>query len=162
MRCKTLADGISRYCPDVIATSSEPKAAETTQIIAGLLGKTFTTVEDLHEHGRSNVGWLDKEHFEEAVAKFFEQPQALVFGNETADQTHERFAKAVMRIIEKHPNRNIAIIAHGTVIALFVARALGLQPIRFWKQLGLPSFVVLSLPEMDRVIEIRNVETETQ
>jgi len=146
----------------VFVTSSEPKAVETCQIIAGLVGKTFTTVDDLREHERSGVGWLDIERFEKAVAKFFEQPQALVFGDETADQTYERFARAIIRVIERHPNRNIAIIAHGTVIALFVARALGLHPMLFWRQLGLPSFVVLPLPEMDRVIEIRNVETETQ
>ncbi len=39
------------------------------------------------------------------------------------------------------------VVAHGTVITLFVARRAGLEPFPFWKRLGLPAFVALSLPD---------------
>lgn len=47
----------------------------------------------------------------------------------------------------RHPVGNIIIVAHGTVITLFVSRRAGLEPFPFWKRLALPSFVVLSLPD---------------
>lgn len=47
----------------------------------------------------------------------------------------------------------LAIISHGTVMTLFIARDTGLAPLTFWKSLGLPAFVVLSLPEL-RVVEV--------
>ncbi len=42
---------------------------------------------------------------------------------------------------------NAVIVKHGTVITLFTARANGIEPFIFWKQLGLPSCVVLELPD---------------
>jgi len=156
LRCKVLADKIMPYSPQVIVTSTEPKATETAQIISDLLGKTFTMVEGLQEHDRSNVAWLDTERFEAKVAEFFRHPQALVSGNETAKQAYGRFASAIAVIINEHPASNIAIIAHGTVISLFVAQVVGVEPFHFWKQLGLPSFAVLPLPQMHKVIALEN------
>jgi hypothetical protein len=42
-------------------------------------------------------------------------------------------------------------VAHDTVISLYVARIAGLEPAVLWKRLGLPSFVVLSLPDLELV-----------
>jgi hypothetical protein len=39
-----------------------------------------------------------------------------------------------------------SVIAHGTVITLFVAYYMGLPALPLWQRLGLPSFVVLTLP----------------
>jgi predicted nucleic acid-binding protein len=36
----------------------------------------------------------------------------------------------------------------GTVIALFAAARTGVEPLTLWQRLGLPSFVVLALPNM--------------
>ncbi len=68
-------------------------------------------------------------------------------GNETADEAHARFAAAVEAVCARHSARNIMVVAHGTVITLLVARRAGLEPFPFWKRLGLPSFVALSLPD---------------
>jgi hypothetical protein len=37
------------------------------------------------------------------------------------------------------------------VIALYVAARAGVDPLPLWRRLGLPSFVVLSLPDMTLV-----------
>jgi broad specificity phosphatase PhoE len=147
LRCKRLAERLATYDPDVIVASLEPKAIETGQIVADVLSKPFETAENLHEHDRSNVGPLDtKEQFEAGVAGVFENPQKLIFGRETADDAHRRFAEAVAGVIGKYASGNLAVVTHGTVMTLFVARAAGLDSFPFWKRLGLPSFVVLSLP----------------
>jgi broad specificity phosphatase PhoE len=161
LRCKRLAERLATYNPDVIVASLEPKAAETGRIVASRLGKPFETAENLHEHDRSNVRLFDtKEQFEARVASFFENPQRLVFGRETADDAHRRFAEAVAGVIGKYPSGNLAVVTHGTVMTLLVARAVGLAPFPFWKQLGLPSFVVLSLPKFDLLTVVENVGVE--
>ena len=161
LRCERLAERLATYDPDVIVASLEPKATETGRIVANILGKPFETAENLHEHDRSNVGPLDtKEQFEARVASFFENPQKLIFGRETADDAHRRFAKAVADVIGKYPSGNLAVVTHGTVMTLFVARAAGFEPFPFWKRLGLPSFVVLSLPEFGLLTVVENVEVE--
>jgi broad specificity phosphatase PhoE len=111
----------------------------------------------LHEHERSGVGWIDREHFEAQVAEFFRRPGALVFGGETADQAHARFAAAIAALTVHYPARSLAVVAHGTVISLFVARSTGVEPFPLWSRLGLPSFVVLSSPEMGLVSVVEGV-----
>ncbi len=156
-RCQTLAEQLAPYRPDVIVASTEPKAAETAELVAGALQKPWHTTAGLHEHERSDVGWIDREHFEAQVAEFFRRPDALVFGSETADQAHVRFARAISDVIAQYPVRSLAVVAHGTVISLFVARSVGLEPFPLWSCLGLPSFVVLSLPAMKLVSVVEHI-----
>ena len=72
----------------------------------------------------------------------------LVFGKETADQAFARFTEAVGGVIKAHPGQTVAVVTHGTVMTLFASRAAGLDPFSLWKQLGIPSFIALSLPDL--------------
>jgi broad specificity phosphatase PhoE len=139
-----LAQKLGAYPLDVIVSSVEPKAIETAQIVAARLDKPFDIGKDLHEHERRNEPFTTRDNFESRVAEFFAKPNELVLGSETANQAHARFANAIARVIEKHPQKNIAIVAHGTVISLFVARTQA-SPFEFWKRMGLPSIVVLDV-----------------
>ena len=152
-RCVALAERLAAYRPTTMIASREPKAEETARIAAERLGLRHTTAEGLHEHDRSNVGWSSFEDFEAAVARFFAQPSELVFGRETADESRSRFAAAVDTAAAAHPHGNLVVVAHGTVIALLVAARTGTEPLPLWRRLGLPSFVVLSLPDM-AIVEI--------
>lgn len=156
-RCALLADRLVPHYPDVMISSAEPKALETAQLVADRLCLPVEVVAGLHEHNRSNVGWLETEAFEQAVAAYFEQPDTLVFGSETANQSHHRFAAAVDGAIARHPDHTLAFVAHGAVIALYVSRVVGVMPFPLWKQLGLPSFVVLSQPNA-RIVRVENIE----
>jgi len=141
----------------VIVASTEPKATETAELVAGALHKPWHIAAGLHEHERSGVGWIDRARFEAQVAEFFRRPGALVFGGETADQAHARFAAAIAAVTAQYPARSLAVVAHGTVISLFVARSVGLEPFPLWSCLGLPSFVVLSLPAMELVSVVEHI-----
>ena len=145
---RVLARKLAQYGLDLIFSSVEPKAIETARIVATALEKRIEVVEGLHEHDRNNVGFLEKKKFEASVAQFFNQPNLLTFGNETANQAHHRFSRTVMGIIEKYADKNIALITHGTVLTLFVSRLVGIEPFAFWKDLALPSWVVLSHPDL--------------
>jgi broad specificity phosphatase PhoE len=158
LRCSKLAERVAAYTPDLIVTSLEPKAIETGQIIAGILDKPCETAAGLHEHDRSsNAPFTTKEEFEARLAAFFEYPQDLIFGTETADQTHSRYAKALTGVIESHPAMNLAVVSHGTVMTLFITRLAGLDPFPFWQRLGLPSLMVLSLPGYRLLTDIENI-----
>jgi len=157
-RCEPLADRLAAYDLVAIVSSEEPKAVQTGQIVAEALGLTFETVPGLHEHERGVVRDLgSREEFQAQVVRLFEHPGELVLGHETADQAHARFAGAVAHVVQEHPAGNLAIATHGTVMTLFVARTNGLDAVPFWKRLGLPSFVVLTLPSFSLVEVVENV-----
>ncbi len=146
-RCKALAEKVMLYSPNIVIASLEPKAIETAQLVARQIDKPFHTFEGLHEHDRTEVGFLDREQFESQVHDLFEHPDQLVFGRETACQACERFSNALMSVEAGYADKNIAVVSHGTVITLFVEKVTGMEPLSFWKKLGLPSFVVFSLPD---------------
>jgi broad specificity phosphatase PhoE len=149
-RCEVLAGRLVAYHLSAVIASEEPKAAETGQIVARMLGLPFATAPGLHEHERSIVRDMgSRGAFQAQVARFFEHPGERVLGYETADEAHARFAAAVARVLEQHPTSNPAIVSHGTVMTLLIARANDLDPIPFWKRFGLPAFAVLSLPDLD-------------
>lgn len=157
VRCKTLAEKLESYFPDVVISSVEPKATETAQIIARQLNKPFRTFEGLHEHDRTGVGFLSKEQFEAKVNDIFIYPDKLVLGRETANQALERFSKALTSVEIEHPNKNIVVVAHGTVITFFVEKFNDLEAFSFWRKLDLPSFVVFSLPHHKLVKTVEGI-----
>ena len=91
-----------------------------------------------------------QEEFEEAVESFFKEPDELVFGSETANEALARFSAAIDRIVEAAP-ADAVVVTHGTVMALYAARLGGVTPVGLWRRLGLPSFVVMTLP--DRLVQ---------
>ena len=92
-------------------------------------------------------GCSGPEEFEAEVARFFARPRELVFGSETADQAHRRFAQALSPLLDGCDEETVGVVTHGRVLTLFVTRTLGLDPFPFWKRLGLPSFAVVAWPE---------------
>ena len=156
-RAQVLAQNLAKYSLDLIFSSVEPKAVETAQVVGDALDKQVEVVEGLHEHARCNVKFLDKEKFEESVAQFFAQPDVLTFGSETADQAYHRFSRAVVGITAKYPNNNLALITHGTVLTLFVSRLAAVAPFLFWRDLELPSWVILSHPDLELVKVFKSI-----
>jgi broad specificity phosphatase PhoE len=145
VRAERLAGILRKYKPDAIVSSVEPKAHETAHILAENLGLGYRTFEDLHEHERTNIPFYSKEDFQAMVRESFERPDELVFGNETANQALTRFGAAVDVVLDSHPGQAVVIVAHGTVISLFVSQVTGCEVFPLWRELGLPSFVVLDL-----------------
>jgi len=154
-RCWPLAEELAPYAPNLLVYSQEPKAVETAQIVGDQLSLPVLSFAGLHEHERRTVPFLSRREFEASAAKFFANPSELVFGEETAEQAGERFSRAVDTLLKQNDRQNVAIVAHGTVITLFVARTNRIEPFSFWKALGLPSLVVLRLPglRLETVVE---------
>jgi broad specificity phosphatase PhoE len=156
-RCGGLATQLEAHRPSAIVTSTEPKAIETGQLVGRRLGIPVEAAPNLHEHERPGTDLDTPEQFQAKVGRLLENPGELVFGAETGDQARERFSAAVDDALKRHPSGDLAIVSHGTVMTLFLARAAGIDPVPFWKQLGLPAFVVLSYPGLSLLEVIESV-----
>jgi broad specificity phosphatase PhoE len=144
--CDLLAQRLAAYAPALIVSSDEWKAIETAQLVGQRLALPTEEAAGLHEHDRRGEGYLSGAEFQKKIALLFAAQDARVYGNESGAQARERFSKAVRRVVAAHRNASIAIVAHGTVISLFVAQATNMDGYTLWRRLGLPSFVALSLP----------------
>lgn len=157
LRCQLLGEHLASYLPNVIVSSLEPKAVETAHIVAARLNLPFETAPDLHEHDRSNVPHLNAEQFRIAAARLFDEPDRIAFGSESAVEAQRRFARAVSHVTAQRAGHNVAIISHGTVISLFVARHNAIDARELWQRLDLPSFVILSTPNMKMLKVVESV-----
>ncbi len=146
---RQLAPQLIPYRLNRIVTSVEPKAVETGRILAEELGLPWQTAVNLHEHDRQGVPYFGRhEDFVTAVTRFFTQPDELVFGRETAVQARDRFVTAVNRQLIAHPQENLALVAHGTVITLYLCHTNpDIDPVTFWQKLADPAAFILSLPQ---------------
>jgi broad specificity phosphatase PhoE len=146
-RCRPLADQLAGLGLAAVFTSQELKAVETGRLLARYLKLPLAEAEGLHEQARDNEGWLgDNAAFVARMGRFFRQPDRLVFGQETAEQALNRFSGAVARLVTAQPGQNIAIVSHGTVMSLFIARQAGLDPFALWQSLTMPAYAALTVP----------------
>ena len=155
-RVSLLVEKLKKYQPQVVVSSVEPKAQQTAEIISRDLGLDFHVVNGLHEHDRSKSPFHMQEDFQSLVEKFFDEPDILVFGSETGDQALSRFQHGIESVLHSHNDKNVLIVAHGTVISLYVSQLTGTDGYALWKKLGLPSFVVLDV-ESKVMLEIENL-----
>jgi broad specificity phosphatase PhoE len=152
-RCHPLAEKLAPYNPEIMRCSQEPKAEQTAQIVAKALHLAVESYPGLHEHERRYVPFLSKETLEESVRRFFEHPDQRVFGEESASEAARRFGGSINCLLAAFPGTNLVIVAHGTVISLYISETCHIDPYNLWKRLGLPSFVVLS-PSDAEIIDI--------
>jgi len=145
VRAAKLAERLGHYQPEVIVSSNEPKAKETAEIIARKYQSELQVIDNLHEHDRTGEPYISQDKFHVSVQQFFRKPGELVFGKETANQAHVRFSQSVQSVLNSYPSKTVVVVAHGTVISLFVSRLTGISEMSLWNELGLPSFVIVDL-----------------
>lgn len=114
-----LGERLARFGPGVVVCSEEPKAVETAEIAAERLGIGCSVYPGLHEHDRTGMPFLRDEEFGRAARAFFERPDELVWGNETAQRAGNRFEGAVRRVLDEREEDVVVIIAHGTVTSIW-------------------------------------------
>lgn len=149
-RCRQFAPLIAPYHPTRFVTSQEGKAIKTGLLLAYALRVPIQSARNLHEHDRQgSLIFASQQEFRTAIDRLFAYPDELVFGRETAAQATERFDSAIRDLIEQFRGHNLAIVAHGTVITLFVNRYNpGSDPMTFWDSLKMPYAVLLRMPDM--------------
>ena len=131
-RCGWLADELNAQGVSRIFSSFEPKALETAALVAVRLGLMMEPCRNLHENDRTGLGFLTHEELQRRLREFFQQPARITIGRETANHAFQRFAEAIANIVSKEDGRHSAIVTHGTVLSLFVARHNAIAPYDLW------------------------------
>lgn len=142
-RCAPLAEALRRHAPGHIAASPEPKAAETARLVAAALGVGTSTAAGLEEHHRETVTFLAD--FRDRVAALFARPEERLLGEESGAEARARFARALDGLVAawSWPGPP-CVVAHGTVLSLYLGARLGLEPMSLWDRLRCPSLLVVT------------------
>ena len=146
--CARLAEALRPHAPAAVVASEEPKASETGELVARHLPVPFHTAPNLHEHDRSNVPHLRAGEFISLMEVLFRKPNQLVLGRETAAGALKRFRNALDDVLEEHGHdeKTVAVVSHGTVIALLLEQLGNRGGFDVWRAMKLPSYAVLRLP----------------
>src|SRR5688572_21083933 len=148
--CTALAEALRAHEPSIIISSEEPKAKETAELVATELALPLTSAPGLHEHDRRGVPHMRSGEFISHVELMLRKRDQRVLGNESADEALRRFRSALRDVLARYPNETVAVVSHGTVIALYVAEhTKDHTAFELWRKLGLPSLVVVSRPGLD-------------
>jgi 2,3-bisphosphoglycerate-dependent phosphoglycerate mutase len=137
-RCGPLADRLREHRPTAILSSTEPKMRETADLLGAELGLEVRESPALRETARRTVRWLEADEFQRAVKRLFEEPDEVVFGEESALDALERFSAAVDGLDER-----TVVVSGGTVISLYAAARTGEDAYELWSRLELPDLVVV-------------------
>lgn len=146
-----------------VITSKEPKAIETGRILAQSFRIECKQVAGIEEHHRIGVPFhsqIDQFYFQ--MARFFRNPQSLVYGDETAEKALQRFTTTIEYLIERYSTGNLCVVSHGTVITLFISYLTDVEPFGFWKRLGMPAYIVLGLPDFQVLNIVEHIPEENQ
>jgi broad specificity phosphatase PhoE len=107
--------------------STECKARDGAEILAGHLGLLVTELEELGENNRSTTGYLPRAEFEAVVDAFFARSEESVRGWERAIDAQRRIVGAVETVLAASIGLagDIAIVAHGGVGTLLLCHLRG-------------------------------------
>lgn len=157
LAAKSMAEKLRPRGIVAVVTSIEPKASQTGTELAGVLGCKATKAEGLHEHDRTGVPHLPSAEFVSMMALMFQRPSERVLGRESADEATQRIDTAVRGVLVQHPDQTVAIVSHGTVIALFAAAHAKVDGYRLWREMGLPSYLVFDAESLELVDKVARV-----
>jgi broad specificity phosphatase PhoE len=131
-----LAAHLSAFLPFTLVSSSEPKAVRTAEIVAATLGIASAAVDGLEEFDRPAMPIVTPDEHTRLNASIFTTRAQPVLGRESADAALARFSTAIDRALVPLPSgHTLVVIAHGTVIALFVAQQTGRDAFELWRSL---------------------------
>jgi broad specificity phosphatase PhoE len=157
-KARQLARQLSTHSIACVMSSSEPKAIETAQIIASHLGQLTQVAPGLHEHKRPQTKLTSERIFKKTIAKLFADPDNLTFGTETANEAGQRFDRAVRALLQLYPDQGLAIVSHGTVMAMYASFHMKVDPHSIWQHIGLPGALIFSRPQFQLRVRLSPVK----
>lgn len=121
-RMERFVDLLAGRTITAVYASTERKATDGAAIVAGRLGLSYATHEDLGENDRSSTGFIAPPEFWDVVREFFGRPHESIRGWERAIDAQARIVKAVTRILrEDQTSGDIIVMSHGAVGCLLTA-----------------------------------------
>ncbi|MGN6576700.1 MAG: histidine phosphatase family protein [Nocardioides sp.] len=123
-------------------SSPETKALETAR---RLTDRRVTVVAELAEHRRGVHWFADPADFRAAVRRVFEDPDTSAVPEwEPLAALRDRMLPVVRRILDRHPDDDVALAGHGTAWTLLVSELTGAPPdLDAWAALRMPDLWVV-------------------
>lgn len=137
--CARIIERVTALKPTRAVASPEPKALQTAQILAAPLGLEVEIDPGLHEHRRQHASFGTEEEFRESIAEALADPNKAAPGGESPHEACLRLTEALAR----HQGDPLLAVTHGTVLSLYLAEKLGLDPRDLWRSLHMPDVFVL-------------------
>ncbi len=147
-----LAEHVAALGSSRVVTSEEPKTIRTGAVVAEALRVPTETRPGLGEHARVTAPYFERPgDFHAAIGALFARPAERVFGEESANEAHDRFHAALTALMAERDDDEL-VVTHGTVLSLLVSRANGLDTFDYWKrELAMPMLVTLTWPTLTLV-----------
>ncbi len=124
-----------------IWSSPELRALSTANHLAASSGSRVEILCDLSEHKRDGAYRHKTERqFIALQEQFFDRPDELVFGQETASEALDRFKKAINFVLSREPD-DAVIVTHGTVLSLYLGGITNAECFQIWRNLKTPDLV---------------------
>jgi broad specificity phosphatase PhoE len=147
-----LAERLGRFAPFRLSTSPEPKALQTSEIVAGELGIPLDVVEGLREIDRPAQPITSTEEHRALNAPIFWNMEVRVTRMESGREALERFEAAVRGVLRSAgDDENVVIVTHGTVLSLFVSAHNPIDAFNLWATLDCSALVVLDASTLSLV-----------
>ena len=111
LQSRELALRLSRdFRPEVLVSSTFPRARQTSEIVADVLGLATEAIPGIQER---NFGCLKGLPYERLR---LHDPQWSPEGGESLDDVRRRAIKAIESLRDRYPREEIVVITHGAVI----------------------------------------------
>ena len=109
------------------------RAMDTARALSAPRSMLLRVREDLREANMGDWedlpwGWVERFRPEEYRQLYADPWGWTIPGGESGEETALRLEGALLRIAEKHPGEEVAVVSHGTAIRLLLAKLLGLTP----------------------------------
>ena len=138
-----LSARLMRYAPAIVLSGTEPKMAGTAEIIARAASVPAVLVPGLSEHARRSSSFGTKSDFEKSIRRLFDEPENLVYGDESANATYDRFSVALDNALGAYDGKTVVAVSGGTAISLFISRRSGTEAFPLWQSLRMPTAFVI-------------------
>jgi broad specificity phosphatase PhoE len=153
-----LAQRLREFLPFRLVSSSEPKALRTAEIVGAALGVAVHGVDGLREIDRPPLPIVTPDAHRQLNAAIFAYPERPALGTESARDALDRFSVAIEAALGDYDGEEkLVVIAHGTVIALFVAAHNTIDAFTLWSRLDCAAFVVLHVPTYQLIAKHENL-----
>ncbi|HET92219.1 MAG TPA: histidine phosphatase family protein [Chloroflexi bacterium] len=103
---------------DRILSSPELKAQQTAEPAARRWDIPLETVDCLHELRRPRL----VKDYPATIARVFAEPECTIAGLETASHAADRVQHCIQDLATAHPHQTLAVVSHGLLLVLFLAR----------------------------------------
>ncbi|HEX7057201.1 MAG TPA: histidine phosphatase family protein [Bacilli bacterium] len=138
---------------DYIVSSPYDRAVMTVHKLAGKLNVTIHTDERLRERVLTSEiihNWMDK------LAESFEDPDMKLVGGESAREAMARGITLIEEIIMR-PEKNIAVITHGNLMALILAYYTNEPGYEVWRRLTNPDVYAFAVENSAENIMVKRI-----